>query len=149
MTPVYLSPQMVKRADTMQALERVPAESSVIPGLARTGPAALAMSPLLPWSTVGALRDKFTGKETQNELPQAAVTDTGRGVGALIGMGAARGIGETTKLLPTKNPMLHAAFMLAGAGGGALLGHMKGRNVAQELFPGSLHDRLQRAMNNF
>ena len=139
---------MVKQAEyDVPALARP--EPSVIPGLARTGPAALAMAPILPWSTLGAFRDKLTGHERQNEMGQSVSTDVGRGVGALIGMGAARGIGETTKLLPTKNPMLQAAFMLGGAGGGALLGHLKGRNIGQELFPGSFHDRLQHAMNNF
>jgi len=136
----YLMPSMVKAADAETA-----AMKAINPGTVTATGVSL---PMLPWSTLHALRDKWSGSDRKNELAQGMTTDVGRGVGTLLGMGAARGIGETTHLLPG-SPLMKMSLMLAGAAGGATLGHLKGRSVGQDLFPGSFRDRLHQAIHNF
>jgi len=107
-----------------------------------------ATLPFLPWNTAGALRDKMKGQYREDELPQSLISDTSRGIGAALGAGAVKGLSETWHL-PKTSPLFNLAMILGGTGVGAFMGQRQGRTIGQDLFPGSLSDRLHRAVNRF
>jgi hypothetical protein len=111
-----------------------------------TAGATAAMLPFVPWNTIRDIKHNLSGTASQDELPQSVSSDLGRGIGGALGASAAMGLNEAWHVPAT--PWLRALTVLGGTGIGATLGHMKGRNVGRELFPGSLHDRIMRAANN-
>lgn len=113
------------------------------------GPAAAGASllPAIPWNTLRDVKHNLSGTAHQDELPQSMTTDAGRTIGGALGGMTAKGLGEAWHLNGT--PTGRAAMLLGGIGIGSTLGHIKGHNVGQELFPGSLRDRLSRASSNF
>jgi hypothetical protein len=115
--------------------------------VALLGGTALA-APLLPWNTAGAIKDRMQGTEHEDQLSQSIATDTGRGIGTALGAGAVRGLGDTWHL-PKTSPLFNLALVLGGAGVGGFLGHRQGKMIGQDLFPGSLSDRIHRAANRF
>jgi len=152
--PIYLNPQFVKVAEALPPsvpltignfFKHLPENVKPLAGGAA---AAGAGAMLVPWKTLGATRDYMAGDSRKNEMPQAMTTDAGRAIGSALGMGAAKGLAETMHV-PTGSPLLRAALMGGGIGLGGLLGHMRGNSVGQDLFPGSLRDRLQKAVHNF
>ena len=146
----YLTPRMLKSAGTEpfeDLAEDMPKIEPLHPSVKTLGAAAGTL-PYLPWSSVHAMHDRLNGVAHKNELPQAISTDTGRVVGGLLGLNAGRVLG-TLPAMPKNNPLLSLALRLGGTYGGALLGHLKGREVGQTLFPGSFYDRMQHAVHNF
>ncbi len=104
--------------------------------------------PFIPWNTLGALKDKMTGHARQDEFGQSAVADTGRALGGALGAGTVKGLAENWHV-PRTSPLANAAMILGGMGVGSFLGHRQGVQIGQDIFPGSLGDRLKRDINNF
>ena len=108
---------------------------------------ALSKAPYVPVNTAHALYADANGRGRRDDVAQSLSTDVGRGIGAGLGSQAARGLIEHWKV--EGSPLLRSAVLLGGEGIGATLGHMKGQNVGQQLFPGTFSDRMHRAVNAF
>ena len=131
---------MVKQSTAMSWLESFPKSIVAAGGVG----AGLATA---PWDTLGATKDYLTGRERQGEFGQAGTADAGRFLGGMLGAGTAVGLG-THWHIPQTSRLARMALMLGGMGVGSFLGHRQGKQVGQELFPGSFGDRAHRAINS-
>jgi hypothetical protein len=106
-----------------------------------------ALLPAIPWNTLRDIKHNISGTAGNDELPRSAITDASRAIGGAIGGASAVGLGQAWHL--NGSPLSRAALLLGGVGVGSTLGHMKGQHIGQELFPGSLRDRLNHAVSTF
>jgi hypothetical protein len=134
---------MLKVADAMTPINTIRSLSDKSLAI---GAGAAASAPFIPWGTIGALRDKYNGQASKDELGQSATTDAGRSIGAGLGAGAVRGLAENWHI-PRTSSLANMALILGGMGVGGFLGQRQGKQVGQELFPGSFADRLHRSIS--
>lgn len=85
--------------------------------------------------------------QSKDMVGQSVMSDAGRGAGAFLGLSGVMGI--KSRLGLAMSPLAQKALMLGGVGGGALLGHLKGKDVGEKFFPGTLLERVRRSMERF
>lgn len=110
--------------------------------------AGLTSLPFVPWNSASTGIHELNGTANNGEAGRSMSKDVGRTLGAALGAGATMGLREAWHI-PSHNPLLNMALLLGGTGIGATLGQMKGRSVGDELFPGTLTDRLRRSISKF